>query len=216
MYDIGKQGELYFNKVQGLDAKNGEVDLQLEVLNDIRNYVLNKGRKPGTVPSLSLVNDPTLENLLKDLYDAEFELDKIKAVSGDKSEAVMLVEEKTRRIKSDILENLSNIKITLLTVKADINNNISLSNSLLKTIPQKERGLLEISRQQAIKNNIYSFLLQKREETALSSAATSSDLRIMNRLPLMVLSGRYRKIFTSRGLSLACWQPYFGIIKGAV
>ena len=54
-----------------------------------------------------------------------------------------------------------------------------MNKSLYSSVPQKERGLLEISRQQAIKNNIYSYLLQKREETALSSASTSADLRVL-------------------------------------
>ena len=38
---------------------------------------------------------------------------------------------------------------------------------------------MDISRQQEIKNNIYTYLLQKREETALSSASTSADLRVI-------------------------------------
>ncbi len=54
-------------------------------------------------------------------------------------------------------------------------------SSILKTIPEKERELLSISRQQAIKNNIYTFLLQKREETALSFASTVADSRIIDK-----------------------------------
>ncbi len=52
---------------------------------------------------------------------------------------------------------------------------------MLKSIPEKERELLSISRQQAIKNNIYTFLLQKREETALSFASAVADSRVIDR-----------------------------------
>jgi hypothetical protein len=48
-------------------------------------------------------------------------------------------------------------------------------------VPEKERGLIDISRQQGIKNDIYTFLLKKREETALSSASTSADLRVLGK-----------------------------------
>jgi capsular exopolysaccharide synthesis family protein len=51
---------------------------------------------------------------------------------------------------------------------------------MLKTVPEKERELLSISRQQAIKNNIYTFLLQKREETALSFASAVADSRVID------------------------------------
>ena len=51
---------------------------------------------------------------------------------------------------------------------------------MLRTMPEKERQLVEINREQGIKNGIYTFLLQKREETALSYAATVSDSRIID------------------------------------
>jgi capsular exopolysaccharide synthesis family protein len=47
-------------------------------------------------------------------------------------------------------------------------------------IPQNEKKLLDVSRQQQIKNNIYSFLLQKREETALAYASSISDSQIID------------------------------------
>jgi capsular exopolysaccharide synthesis family protein len=47
-------------------------------------------------------------------------------------------------------------------------------------LPSKERELLDISRQQSIKNSIYTFLLQKKEETALSYFSTVADSRIID------------------------------------
>jgi len=51
---------------------------------------------------------------------------------------------------------------------------------MLQTIPGKERELLEISRQKDIKNQVYSFLLNKREETALTYASSVPDSKIVD------------------------------------
>jgi len=126
-----------------------------------------------------LVTDPQLTTLLNNLYTAEFELDAANAAGGEKSTAVILGEEKVADIKKDINENIRNIRNSFEAEKRSINNSINLNNSLLKDVPTKELALLDISRQQSIKDNIYTFLLQKREETALSSASSTSDLRVL-------------------------------------
>ncbi|MBL0358848.1 MAG: hypothetical protein IPP72_19160 [Chitinophagaceae bacterium] len=78
VYGLGEEGDVYFRKVQDLDSRKAQTDLQLDVLSEIKNYVLKKGKKPGTVPSLSLIQDPILGDLLTQLYSAEFELEKAK------------------------------------------------------------------------------------------------------------------------------------------
>ena len=164
-----------------LDRKNSEVEIQLDVLKDVQQYVDNKGKKPGTVPSQMLISDPTLSGLIEKLYDAEFQLSKAESINGEKSDAVIMANQAVGRIKSDIRENLGTIRSNLNAVKSNVNSGIAMNSGLLSQIPRKERGLLEISRQQAIKNNIYTFLLQKREETALSSAGTTPDLRVLEK-----------------------------------
>lgn len=181
VYNLGDQASLYLNNVQGLDKQNSGVDIQLAVLNDVQNYVNTKGKKPGTVPSQLMISDPTLAGLLQKLYESEFQLDKAQAINGEKSDAVILATDAVNRIKNDIRENLGTIRTNLMEVKRSVNTDLSLNNGLLSSIPQKERGLLEISRQQVIKNNIYTYLLQKREETAISSAGTTPDLRVLEK-----------------------------------
>jgi capsular exopolysaccharide synthesis family protein len=177
--NLGGQAEMYLSSVKDLDKQNAEAELQIGVLNDISSYVNQKGRKPGMVPSLLLMKDPTLSGLLEDLYKAEFELEKVKSTSGEKSDAVILAEQGVSRIRGDIKENINNIKGTLYAVKSKVNAGISRNNSMLSSIPQKERILLDISREREIKNSIYIYLLTKREETALSSASTTADLRVL-------------------------------------
>ena len=181
VYDLGSQASLYLGNVSELDRKSSEVQIQLDVLRDVQQYVDSKGKKTGTVPSQMLINDPTLSGLIQKLYDAEFQLSRAESINGEKSDAVILANQAVGRIKNDIRENLGTIRSNLNAVRSNVNSGIAMNNGLLSQVPRKERGLLDISRQQAIKNNIYTFLLQKREETALSSAGTTPDLRVLEK-----------------------------------
>ena len=177
--DLSAQAQVYLDRVKDYDKSKSEIEIQLDVLNDINGFINRKGSKPGTVPSLALLNDPSLAALLTKLYEAEFQLEKSKSIAGEKSDVVILAEEQVSRIRGDIRENVSSIRKNLMSARNNLNSTIGASTDILSQIPQKERGLIDISRQQAIKNNIYTYLLQKREETALNSASTIADLRIV-------------------------------------
>ena len=181
VYDLGSQASLYLSNVSELDKRSSDVQIQLDVLKDVQQYVDNKGKRPGTVPSQILISDPTLAGLLTKLYEAEFQVSKAESINGEKSDAVIMANQAVGRIKADIRENLGTIRSNLNAVKSNVNSGIAMNSGLLSQVPRKERGLLEISRQQAIKNNIYTFLLQKREETALSSAGTTPDLKVLEK-----------------------------------
>jgi capsular exopolysaccharide synthesis family protein len=84
------------------------------------------------------------------------------------------------QIRPQILESIRNQRNSLTASKANLTANSSVFSSMLNTVPQKERELAEISRQQAIKSNVYSFLLQKREQTALAVSSTVSDGKVLD------------------------------------
>lgn len=203
--NISDQATAYLNSFKELDKENSILDIQMQLLDDLSRYVNSKQNKDGTVPSLFLLNDETLKSLLGQLYTGEFELDKAKKSAGDKSDLVLLAEQKVNRIKADIKENIINVKRNFNIQK--VNNEKAIASNKLSyaTVPSKERGLLGISREQEIKNNIYSYLLQKREETAMSSASTSADLRILE-------SGY--SLFPIRPVSKNYY--WFGLIAGII
>jgi tyrosine-protein kinase Etk/Wzc len=78
------------------------------------------------------------------------------------------------------LQYVSNQINTIEAAETDLNANTDQYTSQLRTIPQKERELLEMTRQQSIKSDLYTFLLQKREEAALSYAASVTNSRVIN------------------------------------
>ena len=131
------------------------------------------------MPSLSLINDPSLSGLIDKLYGAESQAAAVKSVTGERNDAAIEADAQVTKIQDQIADNMGNIKSNLLLLKNRINSQIADNNYLLKKVPEQERVFLDISRQQAVKNNIYTFLLQKREETAISSVATTPDLKVV-------------------------------------
>ncbi len=177
--NVSEQSTLFLETVKSNDQKLSEINLQLSVLGDVEKYVGGKGSNPGTVPSLLGINDPTLVQLLTKLYEAEMQYAKLKRISGEKSDMLEQARYEINSLKPALLENIRNIRDNLNTTKSNLQSDLGKLDKMLQQVPAKEKALLQISREQVIKNSIYSFLLQKREETALSYSSAVSDSRII-------------------------------------
>jgi capsular exopolysaccharide synthesis family protein len=177
--DISAQGQIFLETVKEADTRLTEVSIQLGVLKDIENYVQGKGPNPGTVPSMIGINDPTLGQLLEKLYSVELEYQRLSKITGEQNDQLIVLRDQINQLRPNILENIASIRRNLSVSQNRMSGDVSQTTAMLRTIPQKEKALLEISRQQAIKNNIYTFLLQKREEAALSYASAVADSRII-------------------------------------
>ncbi len=126
------------------------------------------------------VTDPVLTDLLQKLSDLELQYTQTKKIVPENNPAVVALVDGINRLKPQILENIESQRKNLLAGRSDLTATSNDYGSMLKTIPEKERELLSITRQQAIKNNIYTFLLQKKEETALSFASAVADSRVLD------------------------------------
>jgi tyrosine-protein kinase Etk/Wzc len=178
--NLGDEGRAFLSNIQASDQKMSDLQIQLDILNQIEKYVVKKGQHPGTVPATLGAVDQLFNVLLEKLYSFELDLERLKQTNGDNSPAVIAEEQQITQVKASLLENISSARQSMTARLNAIKQDNSKNSGLLKTVPKKERDLLQISRTQTIKNNIYTFLLQKREETELSSASAVADSRIVN------------------------------------
>lgn len=178
--EISAKGQMYFQNVTEADQKIGQVNMQLQTLNQVENYVVSKENSGALVPSTVGIADGTFTQLLSSLYLKELEYETLKRTTGENNPVAVRVYDQINKIKPAILENIGEYRKNLELTKNNLQSTSGLNSSMLQTIPRAERELIDINRDHAIKNSLYTFLLQKREETALAAASGVSDSRVVD------------------------------------
>jgi tyrosine-protein kinase Etk/Wzc len=178
--DVGTQGKLYLENVSVNDQKVGEINMQLSVLNQVENYVKSRDLTGGIVPSTAGINDPGLSQMVKDIYELQLSAESLRKTTGENNPAMVAYRDQIDKIKPQILQNLRNQRASLSASRNNLASTTNNYSSALNSMPETERNLVDINRQQQIKNGIYTFLLQKKEETALSYITNGSDSKIVS------------------------------------
>lgn len=179
--DLSMQGQLYLQNVSSNDQELGKINMQLAILQQVNQAVNNEQlHSIPMMPSTIGIADENLSKLLTELNNKELEYEKYKKTVAEDNPLLISLKDQINRIKPGIIENLESQRKNLAVGRKNLLVTNQQYNSLLSSLPQKEKTLLEINRDQAIKSSIYSFLLQKREESELSYASTLSDNRIIN------------------------------------
>jgi tyrosine-protein kinase Etk/Wzc len=161
--DISTQGQLLLKSATETDQKLADVDLQLSALKEVDKYVT----KGGASPSMIGLKDQLLPELLNKLSNHELEYEKLKKTTAENNPILTSVKDQISKLKTGIVENINNQKTTLEASKLNLHSTNNSYSTVLQSIPKTERDLIDISRQQAVKSNLYAFLLQKKAESEL-------------------------------------------------
>ncbi|MGF7081520.1 GumC family protein [Mucilaginibacter sp. UYCu711] len=178
--DIGRQGQLYLENVSSNDQKTSEISVQLSVLNQIEKYVRSKNLSNGIVPSTVGVNDPGLTQMVKNIYELQLEYEGMKKTAGENNPLVLSYKDQIAKIRPQILENLQNQKNILESSKKNILRTNQTYSAQIQTMPESEKKLVDINRELSLKSDIYTFLQQKKEQTALSFISNASNSKVID------------------------------------
>jgi tyrosine-protein kinase Etk/Wzc len=178
--DLGTQGTIFLQNLNANDQKVTEINFQLEALAQAEYYVKAKEKVGALVPSTIGISDPMLSDLLQLLYKFNIEYEKLKKSSPESNPILQANRNEIEKIRASLLENIINQRKLLNANLRKINTDNRSYASKLSTLPQKEKALLDLNRRQAIKSSVYTFLLQKREETAFSHSAAVADNRLVD------------------------------------
>ncbi len=178
--DISTQGQLYLQNVSQNDQKLSEINTQISVLNQVENFVKSGTNQGSIVPSTLGISDPLLSQLLEKLNTLELEYEKGKATIGENNPKLLAVKDQINKIKPDILRNIGSQQKSLYAMRGNVSSTNSSYNSILRGVPEKEKELIDISRAEQNKRDIYYYLLQKKEESEIAYASTVSNNKVVD------------------------------------
>lgn len=178
--DISTQGQLFLQSVSSNDQQLGQINMQLAAIDQVERS-LNAGAGTASLPSTLGSTDPGLANLMNNLNSAEIEYEKLRKTVAENNPMLVSLRDQINKLRPTIMENIRTQKQSLEASRSSLSAENNKYTSRLSRIPVKERELVDMSRDLNIKNGIYQFLLQKKEESELSYASTLSDSRVVNK-----------------------------------
>jgi len=178
--NVTSNADQYLAQASDYNKQLSELGIQIEVLESIETYINKQPGKFELVPSTLTINDPTLVQLITHFNELQLDRERMLRTTLPNNPLVQDINEQLASLQLNILENLHNIKNGLMITQKRLQSTSGRFRSQIQKVPTIERDLLEINRQQGTKGNLYLYLLQKREESALALEITVSKTRLLD------------------------------------
>ncbi|GAA4321269.1 GumC family protein [Flaviaesturariibacter amylovorans] len=199
--DIQSMTSSYFSRADAADEKITELRAQLNVVKLIQDYLRDNKLTYEIVPSSLGLNDVTLNQQVS-LYN-NYQMERKTLITEGNvpvgNPRVKLKEDQIEKMRGNILENLSNVRRSYEGQLADVDRRNTALQASIRGLPEKQQVLLGLEREKQSKQAVFAFLSEKKEETAISLAATISNIGVLekaevNRVPVSPSSIKIRGI----------------------
>lgn len=178
--DIGEQSKALVDNASDFYKQTSTVDVQLQVVQALEQYLIDDKNHKRIVPTTLITQDAGFISLVGKYNTLQIERDKALLSSTTNNPVIQNMDEQIYNLRQDILNNITNQKTALLLSRKKLRIETGLFQNEIKKVPEKERAFLEYARQQKVKEELYLFLLQKKEETAITKSSSIASARIID------------------------------------
>jgi capsular exopolysaccharide synthesis family protein len=178
--DLRSQQQIALTSTNEFDQQIRSTDLQLELLRSTKNFLLNPDNDNKVVPTNIGLSDQTVLSLLN-AYNVAV-LEKEKNAVGMKGDHYVLKEynDQITSLKDNVLRGIAISESTLEHTIQLLQKQENMFVGLSRNLTSQERESRGLSRKQNIKESIFIYLSQKREEVGISMAEATPNAKIID------------------------------------
>lgn len=177
--DVQAAANMYMTQSSETNAQILALNTQLSMARYIRNYLTNATSKNQLLPANSGIENPGIEAQIANYNTAQLRRNDLVANSSEKNPLVVDMDQSLDNMRHAIITSIDNHITTLNTQLHSLQQSERQTTERIAANPSQGKYLLSVERQQKVKESLYLFLLQKREENELSQAFTAYNTRVI-------------------------------------
>ncbi|CAH0198580.1 Tyrosine-protein kinase ptk [Pedobacter sp. Bi27] len=172
--DMSEQGRLLVQSSGEITSELAKAETQVSILNDLEKYLKDTGKNQRVFPTSLLPQDMVFSGLMNQYNTLLIERDKQLLSVTEESPFIKNLDTQISEMRKGILSNIQSTKNTFVVTRDKLMSQLNQSEGKISNVPQIEKDYLKLARNQQIKQELYIFLMQKAEETAISKTSNIS------------------------------------------
>jgi tyrosine-protein kinase Etk/Wzc len=174
------QTEMFLTQLTENTKELTTQEVRLSVIDYLINYLSDKNNAGNLISASTLgIQEPALFQQVTEFNRLQLQRETALKNMPAGNPAYINMETAIEKLRGDMIENLGNVRKTNVLVLNDLKRKNKEAESLINAVPSKEKQLVEVTRQRNILQELYSYLLQKKLETAIASASTISNIKVV-------------------------------------
>lgn len=180
LFDVESEARLMLEQNGDLRSKILEVETQYNIVELLCSFVSLPENKYSLVPNSLGITDKGAVEAIQAYNTILLERIKLSQNTQPNNPILISINEQIDAMRRNVLLSIEGVKQGLMVSRDDLRKQESLFNSRFTQAPTIEKEFVEIKRKQVLKEQLYLFLMEKREENSLTLAVTAPKGKIID------------------------------------